>query len=327
MAGRFSARSKANLKLAAYSFPWDAMGRRIGMVTLTWPEDLWPDNGPEMARCRRRIVDRWEYRWGYRPEGIWKREFGELKGSPHIHLVTGLPRGESDAKFQGWCVRAWYEVLGCWDSLPCLPGYLRQEQHRRQREGIGMNVSTDFYASVRSGIDAAEYLMRDLGKKGQNELPEGFTKPGRWWGQLGGQVETVGGEICCASRYVQLERVRRAIEERRAKARWDDMRAGRRAAMTARADRRAELSHDDDIPWLRLSVPDSVVGGALSKNEGFGRRSNGGLRPWVRWNQQALKGGWTVARDAAGEMVRLVKWTEQFCTCGFVATKGTDGCG
>jgi hypothetical protein len=57
---------------------------------------------------------------------------------------------------------------------------------------IGMNVSTDFYASVRSGIDAAEYLMRDLGKKGQNELPEGFTKPGRWWGQLGGQVEALG---------------------------------------------------------------------------------------------------------------------------------------
>ena len=94
MAGRFSARSKANLKLAAYSFPWDAMGRRIGMVTLTWPEDLWPDNGPEMARCRRRIVDRWEYRGGL-PAG------GDLEaGVRRAEGFASYPLGDGSASWR-----------------------------------------------------------------------------------------------------------------------------------------------------------------------------------------------------------------------------------
>jgi hypothetical protein len=65
----FSAGSKRGLRRAVFSFPWDDMRRRVGMLTLTWPAP-WPESGPEMATARRRFLDRWESEWGFRAEGL-----------------------------------------------------------------------------------------------------------------------------------------------------------------------------------------------------------------------------------------------------------------
>jgi len=310
----FSAGSKRGLRRAVFSFPWDDMRRRVGMLTLTWPAP-WPESGPEMATARRRFLDRWESKWGFRAEGLWKREFGEENGSPHLHLVIGLPREMSESGIQGWCVRTWYEVIGVWDGLTTI------QRHQRQRAGVGANLSTGRYGAASSGLEAAEYLLQDLGKKRQGELPVGFRNPGRWWARLGKRAVPVQEELCCAGRYIQFRRMVRAFDDRRQRARWDHTK--------------------------RLRLMAVQAGLPVSPNRGFGRRAGGetmklgspteaewaagqrlphllagGRGSFSRCNEENVKGSWTVAEQAASVTARLVRWTEQFCTCGDVSLRG-----
>jgi hypothetical protein len=149
-----------------------------------------------------------------------------------------------------------------------------------------MKVSSNYYAAARGDFGAAEYLIREVGKGGQEVLPEGFSEVGKWWNVLGPVPKVRWVRLCCEVRYVGLRRELRKFGERQSRVRWEHGKARRAMAIAA--------------------------GRSVRPNHGFGRRGQ-----YVNANNGALKGLWVGVRDAESVAERLLKWSEQCCGCGF----------
>ena len=133
-------------------------------ITLTYPGDwvLFCSTGAEAKRHLRALADRWNRRFGARPDWIWKLEF-QRRGAPHFQLMVSWPDDQvSDAEMRFWLAHAWYEIVGSNDP-----------KHRSA--GTRVADVRDVHAM---GAYLAGYLTT---RKGYQEVPpEGF-HPGRWW--------------------------------------------------------------------------------------------------------------------------------------------------
>ena len=139
------------------------------MVTLTYPENF-PTDGRIVKSHLERLYARWVRHYGV-PKGMWKQEF-QRRGAPHFHCFVGLPQEEE--LLRAWLLEARYGSVGSGDERHVFNGV----DISRWRWGtLGENRSK-----------VGEYFARH-GAKGwksyQNQLPEGYTSPGRWWGVWG----------------------------------------------------------------------------------------------------------------------------------------------
>lgn len=200
----FSADSRVRLLQRAVSLPWpDAVGPAgIGMLTFTFPA-VFPTDGKVVKAIWQRLYSRWVRHYGV-PKGMWKQEF-QRRGAPHFHAFLGMP--EEEDLLLAWLLKAWYESVGSGD-----------ERHLYN----GVNISRWRWGSL--GGNAAkvgEYFARH-GAKGwqsyQNELPEGYTSPGRWWGVWGRSVgfRPVEKEVefGSAEDYFAFRRLTRVLQEK-----------------------------------------------------------------------------------------------------------------
>lgn len=88
------------------SLPWERLGDRAVLITLTYPGDwerwVWERGGrtraQEFERHRQVFSRAWRRHWGCL-EGVWVKEF-QASGRPHLHLYVGLPVQVSVAEFE-----------------------------------------------------------------------------------------------------------------------------------------------------------------------------------------------------------------------------------
>ena len=145
-----------------------------------------------------RLYRRWTLRYG-KPMGMWKLEF-QQRGAPHFHLFAGLP--EDEDLLRAALLEDWYECVGS--------GY---EPHLYN----GVDISRWRWGTLgENRSHVGEYFARH-GAKGwksyQNELPQGFTSPGRFWGVWGLKPVEYALEVDWAE-YVRLRRLTWALQEK-----------------------------------------------------------------------------------------------------------------
>lgn len=225
------------------ALPWELLGRRPVMITLTYPGDweLWVADARELHRHRENLKERWRRRFGT-PIGVWVTEF-QRRGAPHLHLYLGLPEEVSEKEYQGlqkrtitrknlerrvgsyearsqlrapsgefamWLRKAWWEVVG--SELPA-------------HHGRGVDIATAFFSDQAEAqanrVRVAEYFWRESGKWAQKQPPEGFggLKFYGRWGQKQGFApvvsvtemdERVGLELRRVLRRMMLGKMREA---------------------------------------------------------------------------------------------------------------------
>ena len=212
----WSARSRRNMRFEFSALPWELLGARPAMITLTYPGDwqLYVPHSAEFVRHRENFKERWRKKYGP-PIGVWVTEF-QKRGAPHLHLYAGIPDDVSDddyrllqdrttarrrreydlgrfearrrapmvpGEFGEWLRTIWWEVVGSG-----LPAHLQR----------GVDVTVAFYserASAETNREkVAEYFWRESGKWLQKRPPEGFGPLkfyGRWSGGKGGGFNPV----------------------------------------------------------------------------------------------------------------------------------------
>ena len=96
-----TSRSSFNLRCRVLELPWERLGSRPLLLTLTYPRDWrsWCSGGADLEAHRRRFVDAWAKKWGP-PVGLWVKEF-QLSGRPHLHLYLAGPDGMTDEEYGG----------------------------------------------------------------------------------------------------------------------------------------------------------------------------------------------------------------------------------
>jgi hypothetical protein len=212
-----SARSRNNMRRLFGSLPWELLGPRPAIVSLTYPGDWrrWVPNGRVLEAHRRAFERRWVRRWGEPLVGVWVKEFQE-SGRPHLHLYIGLPTEMSAEDFEGlrertlmrhrfeqafgrhqgraalpaisqeyggefamWIRTAWSEVVGTQG--------VNQKHHAR---GVDVAVMfwTDEVAAIADRTRVAAYLAKEASKWRQKRPPAGFFGVGQYFGRWGRTV-------------------------------------------------------------------------------------------------------------------------------------------
>ena len=198
------------------ALPWEMLGRRPVMITLTYPGEwqLWVPDARALHRHRENLKERWRRRYGS-PIGVWVTEF-QKRGAPHLHLYLALPDAVSDKEYQAlqtrtikrknlerrvgsyearrqlrapngefamWLREAWWKVVGSELSA---------------HYGRGADIATAFFSEQAEAqanrTRVAEYFWRESGKWAQKQPPEGFGGLkfyGRWGGKKEGFVPVV----------------------------------------------------------------------------------------------------------------------------------------
>lgn len=194
------------MRLEFGALPWEVLGRRPAMVTLTYPSDwqVWGGTAAQVRRHREAFKERWRRRWGP-PIGVWVVEF-QRRGAPHLHMYLGLPEAASDEEFmalQGRTIRRrkrTYEV-GAYEArrqMRALDGefglWLRQTwwevvgSGSKVHHARGVDVAVQFWSdraeATADRVRVAEYMWRESGKWAQKQPPEGFGSL-RFWGKWG----------------------------------------------------------------------------------------------------------------------------------------------
>ena len=167
------------------------------MVTLTYPSEF-PTDGQVVKAHHERLYQRWTRHYG-KPQGMWKQEFQE-RGAPHFHCFVGLP--EQEDPLRAWLLRAWYECVGSGD-----------ERHLYN----GVDISRWRWGTLGENRSKVGLYFARHGAKGwksyQNELPDGYTSPGRWWGVWGLRpVEHV--VLCDRDEYMNHRRLTWTLQEK-----------------------------------------------------------------------------------------------------------------
>lgn len=227
------------------ALPWEMLGKRPAMITLTYPGDwdLWVENSRELARHREAFKERWRRKFGTLV-GVWVVEF-QRRGAPHLHLYVGLPDEVSDDEYRGlqartmrrrrreadvgkfearkrerapsgefamWLRTAWWEVVG---------------SELAAHHGRGVDIAVAFFSSEAESManraKVAEYFWRESGKWAQKNPPDGFGSLkfyGRWGQKVGFNPvvseleldEQVGLELRRMLRRLQQQKMREMAE-------------------------------------------------------------------------------------------------------------------
>jgi hypothetical protein len=138
--------------------------RLLVFITLTWPRHFSaePRDWKAALRAWRAAYER---QWGPLT-AIWALEF-QRRGAPHFHLACAGPRGVSIEELRRWSAETWYRIAGHGDE---------RHLHQHQKEG--------HCKRARTPNELLGYLAKEIGKRGQKELPAWLTNKGagRWWG-------------------------------------------------------------------------------------------------------------------------------------------------
>jgi hypothetical protein len=194
------------------SLPWEELGNKASMITLTYPGDWrgWVPDGSTLERHRRAFVERWRRRYGGLT-GVWVKEF-QVSGSPHLHTYVALPDAVSAEEFEAlrlrtvhgqrleqrwgryngrrllapiggpiggefadWLLEAWSDIVGT-----------RGKGEKHEKRGVDVRVCfwTDG-AAEKDRMEVARYLWKESGKLAQKDPPEGFGAVHRYWGVWG----------------------------------------------------------------------------------------------------------------------------------------------
>lgn len=95
-----TARSRMNMRRLFVSLPWELVGPRPALISLTYPGvwQPWVIDGRAWEVHRRAFERRWVRRWKEALVGVWVKEF-QTSGRPHLHLYVGLPTSMADEDF------------------------------------------------------------------------------------------------------------------------------------------------------------------------------------------------------------------------------------
>jgi hypothetical protein len=212
--GGQSARSRMNMRRLFLSLPWELLGRRPALISLTYPDtwQLWVPDGRTWERHRRALERRWVRRWREPLVGVWVKEF-QNSGRPHLHLYVGLPTAmdheglrertllrhrleRQHGRYEGrkklpaisqqfggdfamWLRTAWSEIVGTQGHV--------QLHHARGADVAVMFWSDEAEAKADRTV-VAEYLAREASKWQQKKPPPGFGRIGRYYGCWGKSV-------------------------------------------------------------------------------------------------------------------------------------------
>lgn len=202
---QWSKRARQRMRFEFSALPWDLLGARPAMVTLTYPGEweLWVPDARTLVKHREAFKERWRRKYGP-PIGVWIVEF-QKRGAPHLHMYLGLPDAVPDGEYQAlqertkrrrsrelsvgafearrrlrappgefalWLRTAWWEVVGSELTV---------------HHGRGADIATAFYSDeAERGANRAriaEYFWRESGKWAQKRAPEDFGSLkfyGRW---------------------------------------------------------------------------------------------------------------------------------------------------
>jgi hypothetical protein len=223
-----SSRSRMNMRRLFVSLPWELVGPRPALISLTYPGmwQPWVADGRAWEAQRRAFERRWVRRWAEPLVGVWVKEF-QTSGRPHLHLYVGLPAAMSDEDFAGlrertllrhrlerrygrwegrnrtppvglpyggeignWLRDTWSEIVGTTG---------RPDDWRLQVLGgggahhlHGVDVAVMFWSeAAEAKADrtlVAQYLAREAGKWRQKRPPAEFDRVGRFYGVWGRSV-------------------------------------------------------------------------------------------------------------------------------------------
>lgn len=241
----FSARSRRTMRFQFSALPWEMLGRRPAMITLTYPGEweLWVPDSRTLVKHREAFKERWRRKFGTLV-GVWVVEF-QRRGAPHLHLYVGLPDEVSEEEYRGlqvrtmrrrrresdlgkyearkrerapsgefamWLRTAWWEVVGSELAV---------------HHGRGVDVAVAFFSpdaeSTANRAKVAEYFWRESGKWAQKNPPDGFGSLrfyGRWGQKIGFNPvvseheldEQVGLELQRMLRRLQRQKIREMAE-------------------------------------------------------------------------------------------------------------------
>lgn len=212
--------------------------RLLAFITLTWPRHFSADPQDWKAALRAWRAA-YERRWGPLT-AIWALEF-QRRGAPHFHLACAGPKGVPIAELRAWNAATWYRIAGHGD-----------ERHLRQHEKEG------HCKKARTPNELLGYLAKEIGKRGQKELPAWLNArdegAGRWWGVW--RLQNVAfDEPLTRREFIALHRLGRtgalpkrsdAKFERDARGRMPAVRVAKYVRGTRWVMRPRKTSHD---PW------------------------------------------------------------------------------
>ncbi len=190
---KWSRRSQRHMRFEFGALPWELLGRRPVMITLTYPGEwqvFCPDSRT-LAKHREALRSRWTRRFGT-PVGVWVTEF-QKRGAPHLHMYLGLPDSVSEGDYEGlqkrtirrkhlerqvgsyaarrqlrapsgefasWLRDAWWEIVGSGLSA---------------HHGRGVDIAAAFFSDEAEAntnrAKVAEYFWRESGKWGASTGP------------------------------------------------------------------------------------------------------------------------------------------------------------
>lgn len=233
----WSKRSQRRMRWEFGALPWELLGPRPAMVTLTYPGEWerWVPDARALVRHREALKERWRRQFGA-PVGVWVVEF-QKRGAPHLHMYLGLPDAMSAEEYRGlqrrtfdrqrlqreigpfearrqmrapsgafatWLRTAWWEIVG---------------SQSKAHHGRGVDLAVWFWTErAEQGADrarVAEYLWRESGKWAQKQAPEDFGSLkfyGRWGGSLGFRPVVSEQQMEEQTGY-ELRRVMRRMQE------------------------------------------------------------------------------------------------------------------
>ena len=101
-AGGMTPRSRKKALDVVNNLPWERAGRRMVLVTYTYPAQWreWVADGRALKRQMEAMRKRWSRRWGGELHGVWALEFTK-RGAPHVHWYVGLPESVSSSDWSG----------------------------------------------------------------------------------------------------------------------------------------------------------------------------------------------------------------------------------
>ncbi len=187
----FSRKSRQRLRQRVAEADWYSAlqqpGVRIGMITLTYPDDWerYAANPAAITAHRHALEKRLTRALGYLPGFFWVREF-QRRGAPHFHLAGAWPTTIEGLPLRIWLSRTWFEIVGSGDR-------------RHLDAGTRIDWAKGLEASDPNRLAAyfSAYTTGEGGKEYQHHPPEGWHNDngsaGRHWGYRG--VELTRSEV------------------------------------------------------------------------------------------------------------------------------------
>ena len=157
----FSEKSRRRLAKVCAAVSWGSFP--FLFVTLTYPQ-VYVTDGRRAYRDLRAFRDAWERQYGL-PAAVWKREF-QRRGAVHFHLAILRPSENVPlVEIRRWVAVTWYRIVASGDERHLWAG--------TQVDPMVRPPVAYFSSHGQHGRDKKGY---------QNEVPNDFSNPGRFWG-------------------------------------------------------------------------------------------------------------------------------------------------